>query len=148
MATRPSELFAISAAALLVLSFLSRLPTTQTSVGIHVGNVAYMFPPSAVFLVMATLLCFWAAAYAIWPLHMNLKAGIWHYWMTAVPIAVFWACFYLFGFRLTSTKNTPYRLAVLLGQFMSLGVILLAQTMFIANLIFAVVRLRNLSARP
>jgi len=148
VATRPSELFAISATILLVLSFLSRLSTTQTGVGVHLRSTVHVFPPSTVFLMMASLLCFSAAIYAIVPLQMNVKAGVWHYWMTAIPIVIFWACFYLFVFRQADGANTSYRLAVLLGQFISLAVILIAQTIFAANLMVAVIRLRNITARP
>jgi hypothetical protein len=145
VATRPSELFAVSAAVLLMLSFLSRFPAKQALFSVTVRNTGYGFPPSAVFLVMASVLCFAAAVYAIWPLQMNMKAGIWHYWVTVVGIATFWMCFYSFPLN-ESGSNTSYRLAMLLGQLMSLGVILLAQAIFVANLLFAVVRLRNISA--
>lgn len=144
MATRPSELFAVSAAVLVVLSFLSRFPAKQALLSVTVRNIDYEFPPSAVFLVMSSLLCLSAAIYAIWPLRMNMTAGLWHYWVTAAAIAVFWACFYSFPMQ-ESRPNTSKRLGLLLGQFVSLGVILLAQTIFVSNLIFAVIRLRNSS---
>ena len=146
MATRPSELFAISAVVLLVLSFLSRLQARQTLLSINVGNTGYGFPPSTVFLAMASLLCLSATIYAIWPLRMNLKAGVWHYWMTAIPIAVYWICFYLFAFRSASApKLSSHQTAAVFGQFVSLGMILPAQAILVANLILAVLRLRNAS---
>jgi hypothetical protein len=147
MATSPSDLFAISAAVLLVLSFLSRLPGSRAGVSTTLHSVGYVFSPSTVFLVMASFLCFFAAVYSVWPLPMNQKAGIWHYWTTAVAIAAFWVCFFLFAFRVSPDSIlTPYGKAALLGQFGSMIVILLAQTIFVVNLIFAVGHFWHFSA--
>jgi hypothetical protein len=143
MATRPSELFAISATVLLLFSFLSRLLATQSSLSITVGSVAYAFPPSTVSLIMASLLCFFAAIYSIWPLPLNPTAAVWHYWITAFAMAAFWACFYFFAFHvLRDSKITPVQTIALFGQFVSLIVVAFAQTIFVGNLVFTVVQLR------
>jgi hypothetical protein len=147
LATRPSELFAISAAVLLGLSFLSRLSPGQAGISIAVRNVGYVFPPSTVFLAMASFLCFFAAISSRWPLSLNNRAAVWHYWITAAAIAAFWFCFYFFAFHATRESDLTVRqTAALLGQFISMMVILLAQTIFVANLAFAVVRFQNFNA--
>lgn len=144
MASRPSDLFAISAAALLIFSFLSRLLASPTGVSITLWNVGYVFSPSTVSLVMASLLCFFAAIYAIWPLPMNPTAGLWHYWITVLAIAAFWISFYLFTFHsLPSSNLTLYQTVALFGQFLSTMVIVLAQAIFVVNLMSAMVRLRR-----
>ncbi len=141
MANRPSELFAISAAALLAFSFLSRFLPTQNFVGIHLRSVVYAFSPSTVCLAMASLLCFFAAIYSIWPLPMNYRVGLWHYWITALAIVAFWASFYLFIFHpLPSSNLAPI---ALFGQLVSTIVIVLAQAIFVVNLTYAIVRLRH-----
>ena len=140
--TRTSELFAISTAALLILSFLSRFSANQGGISIQLRNVAYVLPPSTVCLIMASLLCFSAAVYSLWPLPMNLKAGTWHFWSTAVAIAAFSACYYLFALRLEPVAGfESYKKAALLGLFSSLILGALAQIVFVVNLMLAVVRL-------
>jgi hypothetical protein len=144
---RPSELFAITAAVLLASSFLSRFLHIQTDVSIVVHEAGYVFPPSTVFLVMASFLCFFAATYSLWPLPLNNKAAAWHYWITTAAIAAFWLCFYFFAFKAPRESGLGlYQTAALLGQFVSVIVILLAQAIFVVNLILALVRLRRLSA--
>ena len=144
MANRPSELFAISAAVLVVFSFLSRLLPTQSGVSINLRSVVYGFSPSTVCLGMASLLCFFAAIYSIWPLPMNYRVGLWHYWITALAIVAFWTSFYLFAFHaLPSSSLTVYQTIALFGQFVSIIVIVLAQAIFVVNLTLAIVRLRH-----
>jgi hypothetical protein len=144
MANRPSELFAISAAVLLVFSFVSRLLPTQSGVSIHLGSMVYGFPPSTVCLAMASLLCFFAAIYAIWPLPMNYSVGLWHYWITVLAIVAFWTSFYLFTFHaLRSSNLSMYQTIALFGQFVSIIVIVLVQAIFVVNLTLAIVRLRH-----
>ncbi len=144
MANRPSELFAISAAVLLLFSFLSRLLATQSGVSITLGNVAYSFPPSAVCLWMASLLGFFAAVYSFWPLPMSHRVGLWHYWVTALAIVAFWTSFYLFAFHaLPSSNLTMYQTILLFGQFVSMIFIVLAQVIFVVNLTLAIVRFRH-----
>lgn len=142
--TRPSELFAFSATVLLVFSFLSRLLPSQAGISIRLRNVGYVFPPSTAFLVMGSFLCFFAAIYSLWPLHMNNKAATWHYWVTITAIVAFWACFYLFALEASRESTlTERQTAALFGQFASMGVILFAQAIFVVNLTLAVVRLRH-----
>jgi hypothetical protein len=144
MANRPSDLFAISAAALLLFSFLSRILASPTGVSVTLGNVGYVFSPSTVSLVMASLLCFFAAVYAIWPLPMNPTAGLWHYWITVLAIAAFWISFYLFAFHALPRSNlTLCQPVALFGQFVSIIVIVLAQGIFFVNLMSAIVRLKR-----
>src|SRR6267154_5247591 len=123
MASRPSELFAISAALLLGFSFLSRLASSRAGISIALHSVGYVFPPSTVFLVMASFFCFFATIYATWPPHMNPKAGAWHYWIAAVGITAFWVCFYLCAFNFVPVSNLgPYSTAAFFGQFISVAV--------------------------
>ncbi len=144
--TPPSELFAVSAAVLLVCSFLCRLLQIQTGVSIVVHKVGYVFPPSTIFLVMASFLCFFAATYSLWPVPLGNKAAAWHYWITATAIAAFWFCFYFFAFKAPQESSlSSYQTGALFGLFASAIGILLAQAIFVVNLIFAVVRLRRLS---
>jgi preprotein translocase subunit SecG len=148
MTTRPSELFAISAAALIVFSLLSRRLADQGGVSIAMGDVGYVFSASAVSLVMASFLCFFAVIYSIWPLLMSQRAGIWHYWITTASIIAFWICFYLFILRGSSDSSlTAYRKAYLFGQFGSMLVMALAQTIFVFNFVIAIIRLLNFTAR-
>jgi hypothetical protein len=144
MTSRPSELFAISAAVLLVFSFLSRLLPTQSQVSIRLQSVVYGFPPSTVCLAMASLLLFFAAIYATWPLPMDYRIGLWHYWITALAIAAFWGSFYLCAFHApTRSSLTSFQTVALFGQFVSIMVIALAQGIFVANLTLAIIRLRH-----
>jgi hypothetical protein len=142
---RPSDLFAVSAALLLVFSFLSRLFASQASVSIHLHKVAYAFSPSTLYIVMASFLCFFAAVYSIWPLSMNVKAATWHYWTTVAGIAVFWGCFYLFVVYFSpGSRPSTLLTAVLLAQAGAVTLVLLAQMIFVVNLTVAVIRLRQL----
>ncbi len=143
---RPSELFAISATVLLVLSFLSRLSPSHAGVSISLRRIGYVFPPSTVFLVMAMFLCFFSVIYSLWPLPLNVKAAFWHYWCTAVAIAAFWVCFYFFALHVPRDSNsTVSQTLVLFGQSVSMMMILLAQTIFVVNLFLAVGQFRHSS---
>ena len=146
--TRPTEICAISAAALLILSFVSRLSARPAFFSIVVRRTSYGFAPDSIFMAMAAVLSLSAAAYAFWPLPMNVKAGAWHSWVTVGGIAVFWMCFYLFPVDRNPPGAKSYMLALLLGQLASLGAVLLAQTVFIGNLVVALVRLRSMGIRP
>jgi len=149
--SRPSEICAISAALLLVLSFVSRLSGRPAYFSVVVRQNSYAFAPKEIFLAMAAILSVSAAMYAFWPLQINVKAGSWHSWVTVGGMAVFWMCFYLFPL-FPIDRNPPkansYALALLLGQLTSLAVVLLAQTVFIGNLFVAVVRFRSFGIRP
>jgi hypothetical protein len=146
--SRPSEICAISAAVLLILSFVSRLSARPTLFSIVVRQTSYGFAPNTIFLAMAAVLAVSAAMYAFWPLQMNVKAGAWHSWVTVGGIAVFWICFYLFPVDRSLPEANSYMLVLLLGQLTSLGAVLLAQIVFVGNLVVAVVQLRGIGIRP
>jgi hypothetical protein len=140
--TRPSELFAASAALLLVFSFLQRLSASLAGVSIHLHKVVYVFSPGTLCIVMASFLCFFAAVYSIWPLLINAKAATWHYWTTAAGIAIFWVCFYLFAVYFSpGSRPSTFVTSVLLAQAVSVIFVLLAQMIFVVNLSLVIVRL-------
>jgi hypothetical protein len=94
---------------LLGLSFLSRLSLGQAGISIAVRTVGYGFPPSTVFHAMAWFLSFFAAIYSRWPLSLNNRAAVWHYWITAAAIAAFWFCFHFFAFHAPRESDLTVR---------------------------------------
>jgi hypothetical protein len=72
---------------------------------------------------------------------MKAKAATWYYWRMPGGIAVFWACFYLFGLYFSrGSKPTTVLTEVFLAQAVS---VLLAQIILVVNFTLATIRLRH-----
>src|SRR5690349_7514306 len=137
--TRPAELFAIAAATLLFFRWVGPIFGGPAELSIQFRGAYYVFPPSFAALVMATFLCAFATVYSLRVLPFNLKASLWHFWLTVVAIAVFWICFSLMGVLNSRTSAVGYLAG---GWFAALLVALLAQLIFAVNLMYAVGHIR------
>jgi hypothetical protein len=135
---RPAELFAIAATALLIFRFVGPVFTSPVFLDIHFRGTAYAFSPESVYLVMASFLCFYAFAYSLWILPLNRGAGLWHFWLTISAIAVFWVCFYLPPWLLEGKSHSGFGYGAVVGWFVSLLVLLLAQIIFVLNFALAI----------
>jgi hypothetical protein len=147
--TRPAELFSIAAIALLALSLLSRFLAPGMAISVPLRGTAFLLPPGSVCLVMVAVLCFFAAAYSMWFFRFSQKAALWHFWVTATGIVLFWVLFYLSAYLLRQgvpSELTLSRLATatLFGAFVSIAVTGLAQVIFVVNLVSGVTKFRRL----
>jgi len=133
MMERPSELFVISTVILLGFALFSRF-ISPSALGISTTwrGTVYVFPPGSICTALATALCLFATIYSFWMLPFNRTATLWHFWLTSIGIAVFLLSFY----RATSTL--PYSRTALWTFFVSPAVVLLAQIIFIWNIIQAI----------
>lgn len=139
--TRPAELFAIAATAVLLLRWTGRLFPSPASLAVYsVGATGYAFPLETVSLWMAAMLCMFAAVHSLWMLPLNHRASLWHFWLSAISIAVFWICSYLQPPpRALSRLGTAF----VTGWFLSILVLALAQIIFVGNLLVALAKLRR-----
>jgi hypothetical protein len=101
----------------------------------------YTFPQDAVALVLATLLCFFAASYSIWVLPFSPRAALWHFWITGVGLAIFWLSFYLPAW----VGLGRGAMAALLVWFASGLVVALAQIIFVVNFAYALTHIPRLN---
>jgi len=138
--TRPAELFAIAALVLLVLRELGRtFLTVPSGFAISIRGTGYVFPPESVAIVVATFLCFFAAIYSLSLLPFNVKAGLWHFWITSVGLAFFWICFYLVP--VVGSGTSGFGKAAVWGWFVSALIVLLVQVLFVVNLVYSLAHL-------
>jgi hypothetical protein len=79
---------------------------------------------------------FVATIYSLWMLPTNQKAEMWHFWLTAAAIGAFWA-----SFSRMIAAGTPHASAtnalVIWGQLAAVAVFLIAQLVFVANVVLA-----------
>ena len=136
--TRAAELFAAAAIVLLTFSLLSRFVSPGTLVSLRLLGSVFAFPPGSVCLVMAALLCLFAAFYSFWIFRMNQTAAMWHFWLTVTGITLFWILFYVSSHSRAQEVAggvPPSRstMAIFLGAFGSIAVAMVAQAIFIVN---------------
>jgi len=140
---RPAELFAIAAIGLLAASLVLHFLAPAGFLDIQFRHTAYAFSYASVFIFMAAFLCVCAAVYSFWIIPINQNAGIWHFWLTLAGIVFFWLSFYfLFVRRQYSTELHGSALAIATGWLASFVLILVAQGIFLVNLLSAIARLR------
>ena len=143
--SRPTELFAIAAIVLLALGLLSKFLLPPQALGLTlIPRMGYIFPVGSVFVFLAALLCVAAAVYAFWLVPMNQKAALWHFWLTAAGIVLFWSGFFLFLKYHPSGDLHGGALAVAIGWLASFPLILIAQGIFLVNLISGLMKVRTL----
>jgi len=59
------------------------------AISLPLHGTGFLLPPVSLCLVMAAVLCFFAAAYSIRLFRFNQKAPLWHFWATAAGIILF-----------------------------------------------------------
>ena len=94
-----------------------------------------MLPPSSVCIAQATAFCFFGTIYSLWMLPLNRSASLWHFWLTAIGVAVFWFSFY----RAASTQ--PNSRIAIWAVFITPAVTLLTQVIFVWNVVKAVFKM-------
>lgn len=133
---RPAEFFSVLAIAILVLGQVLRFIAPNFYVAMQWHGRGYAFPPFAASVVITTFLCFVASIYSLWMLPMNQKAEMWHFWLTAAAIGVFWASFS--GILAAGASHASATAALVIwGQLAAVAVFLIAQLIFVANLVLA-----------
>ncbi|HKS73311.1 MAG TPA: hypothetical protein VJQ82_08945 [Terriglobales bacterium] len=139
---RPADLFAIAAFALLgFLLLASPMFSSGQNLGVSIRGTGFAFRPEVGFLAMAGILTWWAFAYALWPLRLNVYAGLWHFWLTTLSVLFFWTSFYLMGF-LGFPREHPQLAIWTMAVFTVAGLVFaLIQCVFFVNLCFAATRL-------
>jgi len=137
-------LFAVSTVVLLLFAFLSRLiGPSGVFVDFHFLRRGYGFSPDSVCVFMASFLCVFAAIYSVFVFPLNQKAALWHFWLTAIGILLFWVVFYSFsalppgGLR----ENSAPLWMIAIGGLTSLALVIVAQGVFVTNLVSGIVRL-------
>ena len=144
--TRSAMLFAVAAIALLIFALLSRYMAPAGFVTFTFHRESFAFSPDSVCVFMAAFLCVFAAIYSFWILPMNQKAATWHFWLTAGGILIFWIGFYSLAALATRGRLVEFRgaaLATAVGLLTSSSMILIAQGIFLANLISGIAKLRH-----
>jgi len=132
---KATEMFVMVALILLVFALIARfISPSGLGVSITWGNTAYVLPPSFICVVLATMLCFLASIYSLWMLPFNRIATWWHFSLTTIGIGVFWLAFY----------RVPNSRTALWAVFVAPAAILLTQTIFVWNLIQAIIRMPRL----
>ena len=68
-------------------------------------------------------------------LPINQKAAMWHFWLTAAAIGAFWASFSRMG--AAGALHSSWADVLAWGQIAAVSVFLVAQVVFLANLVLA-----------
>jgi hypothetical protein len=132
---KATELFVIGAMILLLFAMVARFVNPSgLGVSVHWGHTVFVLPPSFVSIALATALCFFATIYSLWMLPFNGTATWWHFCLTAVGIAVFWLAFY----------RVPHSRTALWAFFVAPAAVLVTQTIFVWNLVQAILRMPRL----
>ena len=140
-----SKLFAVYGFALLLLAFSCEYACPiERDVTFHLGSRGYGFPPASVFIWLAALSCSFAAVYSLWMLPFSKTVALWHFGITATGTSLAIAS----GYRLfvglpnvqPGTELSGANFAVALVQILSVPVVLLAQSIFVVNLFYAIAR--------
>lgn len=129
---KASELFVISALTLLVFALLPRF-ISHAGLGISISwrGTGYVLPPSTISIAFATALCFFAMVYSLWMLPFNRTATLFHFWLTAIGIGVFWLAFYRAGAALPNSRTALWIF------FAASAMVILTQVIFVWNFIQA-----------
>ena len=137
--TRSAEMFAIAAVILLVAGLLGRFLALNQFVVIQ----SYAFSVRSVCICMAAFLCVFAATYSFWILPLNQKAAMWHFWLTSAAIVLFWLGIYfvLAGNRQPGDIHGG-KAAMAIAWLTSFPLLLVAQGIFLVNVICGLMRLR------
>lgn len=139
--TRPAELFAIATTTVLLLRWIGRLFPSPASLAVYsVGATGYAWPLDTVSLWMAAVLCIFAAIHSVWMLPLNHRASLWHFWLSAISIAVFWVCSYVLPSTAVRSRLGTTFAAI---WFLSILVFALTQIIFVANFLSALAKLRR-----
>jgi hypothetical protein len=144
--TRSTVLFATAAICMLVFAFLSRWFGPAGFVDFHLHRRGYGFSPDSVCVFIAALLCAFAAIYSFYLLPMNQKAAMWHFWLTAIGILLFWMAFYSLAARVTGGYPLEKRgvtVAIVASWMSSFALVLIGQGIFVANLVSGIIKLRH-----
>lgn len=132
---KASELFAIAALILLVFALVARfISSPSLGIGIPVRGTGYIVPPGTIGIGLASALCFVATIYSLWMLPFNRTATLFHFWLTAFGIVVFWLAFY----------RAPNSRTAMWAVFAAPVAVLLIQVVFVWNLVQAILRMPRL----
>jgi hypothetical protein len=133
---KASDLFAITAFVLLGFALVARF-INPTPLGISIAwrGTGYVIPPEAISIALATALCFCATIYSLWMLPFSRTAMLWHFWLTAIGIAVFWLSFYRTGSTVSDSRTAVW------AVFVTPIVVVLTQVIFVWNVLQAIIKM-------
>lgn len=144
---RPTILFAGASICLLILAFVTdRIGAEAGSLVFNFRNKGYGFSPASIFVFMAALSCMFAAVYSFWIVPMNQKAATWHFWLTAIGFSLFWIFYYTFSAIAkgdAARRSGPIVAAMAITGLASFLLIMVAQGVFVTNLISGIAQLRQ-----
>lgn len=144
---RPTILFAGASICLLILAFATdRIGSEAGYLVFNFRSKGYGFSPASIFVFMAALSCVFAAVYSFWVVPMSQKAGTWHFWLTAIGFFLFWIFYYTFSVIAkddTARRRGPVVAAMAITGLTSFLLVMVAQGVFVTNLISGIARLRQ-----
>lgn len=142
-----SKLFAVYGFGLLVLAFSCPYILPGVEVSIPIGNKGYGFPLASVCIGLAALYCVFAAVYSLYMLPFSKTGELWHFVITALGTSLALASFYRFALEAPilgqrGTDLSGLDLVVAWVVIASPILVLLAQSIFVFNLIYAAAKKR------
>jgi hypothetical protein len=140
--SRAAQLFASSAALLLTGGLLhSRLfPFTILSLAVHIRGAAFAVPWDAVFFGLAAFFSLFACVYALWS-RLNQSAAMWHFWLSAVAIALYAVGLVAFQVMKPALPASPGTLGtIVVGIVGGSAAFVAAQIVFLSNAVISVIR--------
>jgi hypothetical protein len=133
---RTPDLFAASALILLGFALFARsISPALAGISTSWRGTIYVFPPSSIFIALATMLCFFATVYSLWMLPFNRTLSLFHFWLTSTGIAVFVSAFYLSTANLSGSRTALWTVLV------SPAAVLVIQVLFVWNFVQAILRM-------
>jgi heme/copper-type cytochrome/quinol oxidase subunit 1 len=144
----PAKWFAATAALLVFFAFVSK--SWAPLLDVQIRDTYYVFSSRHVFLAMSVLLALFAAIYYVLP--VNPRAAGAHFWLTTAGILLFWVGYHsyaaLFMPLAGSLDFRSMDFAAAEGWtrwiYVSIAVMLIAQGVFLVNLISGIVKLRTI----
>lgn len=138
---RAAQLFALSAALFLTAGLLpSRVfPFTILSPSVHVRGAAFDVPWDAVFFGLAALFSLFAFVYALWS-RLNQSAAMWHFWLSAVAMALYAADLAAFQVMKPTLPASPGTFGtIVVGLVGGTAAFVAAQIVFLSNALIAAI---------
>jgi heme/copper-type cytochrome/quinol oxidase subunit 1 len=144
----PAKWFTATAALLVFFAFVSKSRAPSLDVQIH--DAYFVFSAGFVFLAMSVLLALFAGVYYVLP--VNPRAAGAHFWLTAAGILLFWVGYYWYAALFTPLagsvdfRSMDFTAAERWTRwiYFSIAVMLIAQGIFLVNLISGIVKLRTI----
>lgn len=141
----PAKWFAATAALLVFFAFVSK--SWAPLLDVQIRDTYYVISSGHVFLAMSVLLALFAAIYYVLP--VNPRAAGAHFWLTTAGILLFCVgCYSYAALFMPLAGSLDFRsmhFAAAEGWiYVSIAVMLIAQGVFLVNLISGIVKLRTI----